>query len=228
MKEKNYRAKFKQREHRCWDNPREDTCVNLFRVTDEDAPEERTELVDEDGKFYHSIFTFKENAPINKRKMTDCYKERIVCKETECERYELLTERCLKTHKSLFHGDQKFEDGHRPIEHRCSMEKGKLTCSTLIETNTEGLPKYVDEGGVAYKDIESFRDRSELPEIEIQECQRKRKGNTQSSSEEGRTMKVRITNRNYQINEEEWRRNMQEEERIEADTLRDLPCMFND
>ena len=57
-------------------------------------------------------------------------------------------------------------------EHRCSMEKGKLTCSTLIETNTEGLPKYIDERGRAYKDIESFQDRLELPEIEIQECQR--------------------------------------------------------
>ena len=67
----------------------------------------------------------------------------------------------------------------------------------------EGCPKYVDEEGAAYKDIESFRDRSELPEIEIQECQRKRKGNTQSSSEEGRAVKVRVTSRNYQINGEE-------------------------
>ena len=77
-------------------------------------------------------------------------------------------------------------------------------------------------------DIESFRDRSELPEIDIQECQRKRKGNTQSSSEEERTMKGRITNRNYQMNEEERRRseenkkkanrNRQEKEKIEADT----------
>ena len=48
-----------------------------------------------------------------------------------------------------------------------------------------------------YQDIESFRDRSELPEIEIQECQRKRKGNIQSYNEEERTMKMRITNRNY-------------------------------
>ena len=70
--------------------------------------------------------------------------------------YELLTEKCLKTHKLLFHGDQKFEEGHRPIEHRCTLEKGKLTCRNLIETNREGLPKYMDEGGRAYQDIESF------------------------------------------------------------------------
>ena len=67
------------------------------------------------------------------------------------------------------------------------------------------------------------------PEIEIQECQRKRKGNIQSPNEEERTMKMRITNRNYQMNKEERRRreenkekvnrNRQEEERIEADTL---------
>ena len=64
----------------------------------------------------------------------------------------------------------------------------------------------MDEWGKEYQDIESFRDRSELPEIEIQECQRKRKGNTQSPSEEVRTPKVRITNRNYQMNKEERRR----------------------
>ena len=170
--------------------------------------------------------------------MTDRFKRRVVCKEKECKGYELLTEECLKTHKSLFYGDQKFEKGHRPIEHRCTLDKGKLSCRNLIETNTEGLPKYRDEWGKEYQDIESFRDRSELPEIEIQECQRKRKGNTQSSSEEVRTMKVRITNRNYQMNKEERRRreenkekanrNRQEEERIEADTLRDLTCIFND
>ena len=106
--------------------PREDTCVNLFKVTNEDAPKENVDLVDKNGKFYNSIFTFKENAPINK-KMTDRFKRRVVCKEKECKGYELLTEECLKTHKSLFHGDQKFEKGHRPIEHRCTLDKGKLT-----------------------------------------------------------------------------------------------------
>ena len=50
MKEKNYRAKFKQREHRCWGNPREDTCVNLYRVTNEDAPEEDIEYHDEESE----------------------------------------------------------------------------------------------------------------------------------------------------------------------------------
>ena len=65
--------------------------------------------------------------------------------------------------------------------------------------NMEGRPKYIDDRGETYQDIESFRNRSELPEIEIQECQGKRKGNTQSPIEEERTPKVRITNRNYQM-----------------------------
>merc|ERR1711976_724142 len=94
MKEKNYRAKFKLREHRCWGNPREDTCVNLYRATNEDAPEEEIEYVDENGKLYVSIFTFKENRPSSK-KMNDRFKRRIICKEKECKGHELLTEECL-------------------------------------------------------------------------------------------------------------------------------------
>merc|ERR1711976_961816 len=99
-----------------------------------------------------------------------------------------------------------FKDGLRPIEHRCTLEKGKLNCRNLIETDMEGRPKYMDDKGETYQDIESFRNRSELPEIEIQECQGKRKGNTQSPIEEERTVKVRITNRNYQMKNEEGRR----------------------
>ena len=63
---KNYRAVFRQREHRCSGNPVDATCVILYRVTDEDAPEDKIELVDENGKFYNSCFTFKECTPINK------------------------------------------------------------------------------------------------------------------------------------------------------------------
>ena len=83
----------------------------------------------------------------------------------------------------------------------------------------------------------SFRKQRNIKYL-IEKFRRKRKGNIQSSNEEERTMKMRITNRNYQMNEEERRRreenkekvnrNRQEEERIEADTLRDLTCIFND
>ena len=101
-------------------------------------------------------------------------------KEKECKGYELLTEECLETHKSLFHGDQEFKDGLRPIEHRCTLEKGKLNCRNLIETdigaNMEGRPKYMDERGEAHQDIESFRNRSKLPEIEMQKLDRDRHG----------------------------------------------------
>ena len=41
-----------------------------------------------------------------------------------------------------------------------------------------------------------------LPEIEIQEILKKRKGNIISPREEGRAIKVRITNKNYQTNTE--------------------------
>ena len=42
-----------------------------------------------------------------------------------------------------------------------------------------------------------------LPEIEIQKIQKKRKGNTISPREEEKTIKVRITNKNYQTSKEE-------------------------
>ena len=87
-------------------------------------------------------------------------KYRITAKKSIEINNELLTEKYLETHKSLFHGDQKFEEGQRPIEHWCTLENGKLTCRNLIETNIEGPPKYMDERGREYQDIESFRDRS--------------------------------------------------------------------
>ena len=42
-----------------------------------------------------------------------------------------------------------------------------------------------------------------LPEIEIQDNKKKIRGNTISSREERRTIKVRITNKNYQTSKEE-------------------------
>ena len=56
----------------------------------------------------------------------------------ECTRYELPTKKCLKIHKLVFHGNQKFEEGYRQIEHSCKKENEKLKCRTLIETNIQG------------------------------------------------------------------------------------------
>ena len=56
-----------------------------------------------------------------------------MCKEEECNRFELLTEECLEIHKKIFHGDQHFKDGHRPIEHCCSKRNEVLKCNTLID-----------------------------------------------------------------------------------------------
>ena len=49
LKEKNYRVIFKKREHRCWNRQGEDTCVNLYRVRNEDTPGYQIEWVDENG-----------------------------------------------------------------------------------------------------------------------------------------------------------------------------------
>ena len=58
---------------------REHTCVNLFRVTIKDTPGNQVKWVDENGKIYNSIFTFKKNT--NRRKMADLFERKIICKE---------------------------------------------------------------------------------------------------------------------------------------------------
>ena len=66
-----------------------------------------------------------------------------------------------------------------------------------------GEPKYRDKKGSKYPDIESFHNWTSLPEIKIQESQRKIKGNTISPWKQERTIKVSVTNKNYQTNKEE-------------------------
>ena len=111
-------------------------------------------------------------------------------------------------------------------------KKGKLNCGTLTETNIKGQPKYRDEKGCEYPDIESFRNRKMLPEIEIQENQRKRKWNTQTSNEEKRAIKVRVTSRVEENMGDEVREEVnkkkQEREITESDSLPDLSHIFND
>ena len=77
----------------------------------------------------------------------------------------------------MFHGNQHFEEGHRPIEHSSKKENKKLKLRTLIDTNIQGEPKYIEEKGNKYPVIESFQNRTSLPEIEIQKILKKRKGN---------------------------------------------------
>ena len=69
----------------------------------------------------------------------------------------------------MFYENQHFEAGQRPIEHICKKEKKKLKCKTLVDTNIQGKPKYRDEKGNKYPDIESFENRTSLPETEIKE-----------------------------------------------------------
>ena len=91
--------------------------MNLYRATNKDTSENQVEWVDKKGKIYDSIFTFREDVPIEK-------KIRIICKEQEFNRYELLT----------------FEEGYRLIEHSCKEENKKLKYRTLIEINRQGDP----------------------------------------------------------------------------------------
>ena len=59
LKERIYRAKFRKRKHRCcWNNSGEDTCVNVYRVINEDTSGNPV-YVDENGIIYNSIY--KEN-----------------------------------------------------------------------------------------------------------------------------------------------------------------------
>ena len=139
-------------------------------------------------------------------------------------------------HKLVFYGNQHFEEGHRPIDHSCKMEKEKLKYRTVIKTNILGKPKYRDEKGNKYPDIESFQNRMSLPKIEIQERSKKRKWNIISSRVEGKTIKVRITNKNYQTSNEEEEKGEEcreeehkesQEEVIEIEFLLDITHIFN-
>ena len=53
----------------------EGTCVNSYRVTNEDTPENQVKWMNEEGKIYNSIFTFREDAPIEKQMADLCEKE---------------------------------------------------------------------------------------------------------------------------------------------------------
>ena len=66
----------------------------------------------------------------------------------------------------------------RDINQEYNCKKENLKCRTLIERNTQGKPKYRDEKGIKYPDIENFQNKTSLlPEIEIKESLKKKKGN---------------------------------------------------
>ena len=54
QKERNYRAIFRKKEHRCWNNRWEDTCENVNRVVNEDTSGNPV-YVDENRIIYNSI-----------------------------------------------------------------------------------------------------------------------------------------------------------------------------
>ena len=80
LKERNYRTIFMKREHRCWNRRREDICVDLSRVRNEDTPGNQIKYIDENRKIYNSIFAFKEDAPTEKR-IAELFKRRTICKK---------------------------------------------------------------------------------------------------------------------------------------------------
>ena len=78
-KDRNYRATFRKREHRCRNNRGKDTCMNLHRVINEETSENPV-YMDENSIIYNSIYNFKDGMPTNK-KMANLFEMRIVCKE---------------------------------------------------------------------------------------------------------------------------------------------------
>ena len=64
LKERNYRAIFRKREHGCWSNRDEDTYVNLYRVINKDTSGNPV-YMDKNRKIYNSIYNFKECMPTN-------------------------------------------------------------------------------------------------------------------------------------------------------------------
>ena len=133
---------------------------------------------------------------------------------------------CFNVHKLVLHGNH-FEEGHRPTEHNFKKEKEKLKCRTLIETNLQVKPKYRDEKGNEYPDIESFRNRTSLPKIEIKESPKKRTDNIISPRGEGRTIKVRITNKSYQTNNEEEREEECKDSQVEGEKVTEEEPLFD-
>ena len=146
-------------------------CTSV-QGTIEDTLRNQVERVDENGKIYNSIFTYKEDAPIEK-KMSDLFEIRILSEEEECNKYELLTQEFLKINKLVLHRNQQFKEGHRTIEHSCKKENEKLQCSTLIETNILGKPKYRDGKGNKYPSKKLLKQNG-TSETEIQESQKKK------------------------------------------------------
>ena len=141
-----------------------------------------------------------------------------------------MREECLNIHRLVFHRKQNFEEGHKQIEYSCKKENEKLKCRTLIETNILGEPKYREKKGNKYSDIESFQNRMSISEIEIRESLKKIKGNIISPREERRAIKVRITNKSYQTNNEEEckERQMEREEVTEEEPLFNINHIYDD
>ena len=68
--------------------------MNLYRVTNYDAPENQVECVDEEGKINNCIFTCRVDALIEKQ-LNDFFERKIICKKKEGNRYKLITEECF-------------------------------------------------------------------------------------------------------------------------------------
>ena len=65
--------------------------------------------MDDEGLTYKDTFTFRAENP-KEVKREEILKERIKCKEKDCNGYELLTEECLDTHINYHHRIQDFKE----------------------------------------------------------------------------------------------------------------------
>ena len=80
-------------------------------------------------------------------------KKKIVCKELEQNKYELLTEKCLYIHKELYYGKEPYEENCTRIKHKCSQEGEKLKYINLIEVIKKGKTEFKDEEKHLYTDV---------------------------------------------------------------------------
>ena len=94
------------------------------------------------------------------------------------------------------------------------------------DRDIQGEPKSWDK----YPDIESFQNRTFLPVIEIKESLKKRKGSIISPREEGRAIKVRITNNEEEEKVKEYckERQVKRGEVTEEEPLFDINYMYDD
>ena len=70
--------------------------------------------INDTRQIHKDDFTFREENLSGKRK-GDILEKRILCKELEWNKYELLAEKCLLIHQKLYHHNQQYKENCKSI-----------------------------------------------------------------------------------------------------------------